>query len=272
MQRSRFLLTGLLLAVGIARVQAANILIVAGTTPLAQTAANVLNADLGGTNTVTIVNTGVPVSLAGFTQIYDVRFDNNPAFTPAEMNQYVAFLNAAAGNTIFLMGENVGFNARNTPINQFIGAAGGGGIPTLTTSSTASETVVAPLTGPNAITTVTFAACGLATTAGFGQFASSEAGGGCALFFKRGQLLNAPQGALVVVYDVNFIATAPDGGAVNEIPFRLNMEAFIAAPTAGAPNLPPPTAIPTLSVGGMMIMAFMLCGAGALMMRRRGFA
>ena len=46
------------------------------------------------------------------------------------MSQYLAFLNAAAGNTIFLMGENSGpsFATRNTAISQFIALAGGGTI------------------------------------------------------------------------------------------------------------------------------------------------
>jgi len=263
---SLFRTVGLLAICGIAPVQAANILIVAGTNGLAQTAANVLNADLGGTNTVTIVNTGVPASLAGFTQIYDVRYNNSPAFTAGEMNQYLAFLNAAPGNTLFLMGENTGFNARNTPINQFIALAGGGTIAAPATTSVASEVVAAQFRTPNAITTVTFAACGLVTTSGTGAFASKEATGGCSLFFGTGALANAPQGALVVVYDVNFIATAPDGGAVNEIPFRLNLEHFVSAPPPA-----PVTATPTLSVWGEMILALGLCGFAILAGRRRGF-
>jgi hypothetical protein len=265
---SLFRAVGLLAICGIAPVQAANILIVAGTNGLAQVAANVLDTELAGTNTVTVVNTGVPASLAGFTQIYDVRYNNAPAFTAGEMTQYLAFLNAAPGNTLFLMGENVGFNARNIPINQFIALAGGGTIAAPAVNSVATETVAPQFQTPNVITTVAFAACGLVTTSGTGVFASKEATGGCSLIFGTGSLANAPQGALVVVYDVNFIATAPTfSPAQNEIPFRLNLEHFVADPPAA-----PVTATPALSVWGEMILALGLCGFAIMAGRRRGFA
>lgn len=231
-----FALTALFLVSSSIPAQAANILIVAGTNGIAQTAAGVLDTELTTAgNTVTSVNTAVPASLVGFTQIYDLRYNNSPAFTAGEMAQYLAFLNAAAGNTIFLMGENVAFNARNTPINQFIALAGGGTIAAPAITSANSETVTPPFTGPNVIATVKFAACGLVTTAGTGAFASSEAGGGCSIFFNQQRLLNAPTGALIVVYDVNFIATTPTGGAVNEVAFRQNLEQFASAPPVGAP-------------------------------------
>lgn len=242
-------------ALSLAPVQAANILIVAGTDGIAQTAAGVLNSDLSGTNTVTVVNTGVPASLAGYTQIYDVRYNNAPAFTSGEMTQYLAFLNAAPNNTIFMMGENAGFNSRNTPMLQFIAQAGGGTIAAPAVSSAASEAVAAQFQSPNSITTVRFAACGLVTSAGRGAFASSESGGGCSLFFGLGSFTNAPQGAMVVVFDVNFIATAPTGGAVNEVAYRQNLEQFVSAPPV-APSVPAPSAgVPTLSEWGMILLA-----------------
>jgi hypothetical protein len=251
-----FLLAGLGLA------QAANILIVAGTDALAQTAATVLNADLVGANTVTIVNGPVPVSLAGFTQIYDVRFSNAPAFTPGEMTQYLTFLNTAPNNAIFLIGENAGFNARNGPVDTFIALAGAGTIADPIISTTSSETVAVLFRTPNAISTVTFAAAGLVASSGTGQFASHEATGGGSLFFGIGALPNAPTGALAVVYDVNFIATAPSGGAVNEVAFRQNLEQFLSAP----PLAPP---VPTLGTWGQILLAMIVLGSGVIFLRRR---
>lgn len=243
---SRFLpvwvLTGIL---GVAGAQAANILVVTGTDAPAITAGNHLNTDLSGSNTVTVVNTGVPVSLAGYTQIYDLRYDNNPNFSAGEMSQYLAFLNAAAGNTLFLMGENAAFNVRNTPVNSFITLAGGGTIAVPARTVNGPETVNPPFTGPNVISTLTYAACGLVTSAGTGAFASHETGGGCAIYFGLGTLQNALTGALVVVYDVNFIFSAPSGGsAVNETPFRLNLEQFSSSPTA------PPTVTSIAPISG----------------------
>jgi hypothetical protein len=243
-----------------------NILIVAGTDGLAQTSANVLNTELTNAGfTVTSVNTGVPGSLAGYSQIYDVRFDNNPPFSAGEMAQYLAFLNAAPGNTIFLMGENAGFSVRNIPISAFIALAGGGTIAAPASSSQAVENLKFPFTGPTAISTVKFAACGVVTSAGTGDFASTEAGGasGCSIFFDRGQLANAPMGALVIVYDVNFIGTAPDNGAINEVPYRTNLEQFAASPPAAPPNTPIPSSALLVLVGGIAIVGFEITRARA---------
>ncbi|MGA9626848.1 MAG: hypothetical protein WBL65_20035 [Bryobacteraceae bacterium] len=265
---SLFAVLALLAAGSLAPAQAANILIVAGTDGIAQTAAGNLNTDLTTVgNTVTVVNTGVPASLTGYTQIYDVRYNNLPAFTSGEMAQYLAFLNAASGNTIFLMGENTSFNQRNGPINQFIALAGGGTIAVPASLSSASETVNPPFTGPNSITTVKFAACGLVTSPGNGSFASQEAGGGCALFFDQNRLTNALTGALVVVYDVNFAYDAPLYG-VNEIPFRKNMEAFASSPPVGPPVT---SAVPALTTWGQILLALALCGIGVIFIRRRVF-
>jgi len=239
---------------GLSSLQAANILIVAGTTGLAQTAATVLSTDLSGTNTVTVVNTGVPGSLAGYTQIYDTRFDNNPAFTNGEMTQYINFLNAAPGNAVVLIGENVGFNTRNIPINQFISLAGGGGVSTPATTSTASEVVNPGLRTPNNITTVAFAACGVAVISGSGRYGSAEPStGGCSLLYGQGSLSAALTGVVAVVYDVNFITSAPNGGAVNEIPFRQNLEQFAAAAPSAPSLLPIPSTI-FLSIIGLAIL------------------
>ncbi len=212
----------------------ANILIVAGTDPASQTAGSNLATELTTAgNTVTQVNSGVPADILtpAYTQIYDTRYSDSPAFSVGEQAQYVAFLNAAPGNALFLMGEDDGFLTRNTAIGSFIALAGGGTVAAPATQSSASETVNSPFTGPNAIANVTFSACGIATTAGTGAFASSEAGGGCAIFFSIGTLANATTGALAVVYDANFVTTAPSPSGVNEDSFRLNLEAFLAAPT-----------------------------------------
>jgi uncharacterized protein (TIGR03437 family) len=224
-----------------------NVLIVAGTNELAQQAAAVLTTDLTNDGfTVTTVDTCVPDSLAGYTQIFDVRFSNQPAFLDSEMTQYLAFLNASPNNAIFLMGENINENVRNGRIKKFIGSAGGGTIAVPAANSSSPETVNLPFTGPNLISTISYFVCGVVTTSGTGAFASSEEGGGCALFFAPGTLANALTGALVVVYDVNFIATAPTEGAVNETPFRLNLEQFISAPNH--PYAPAPSVSQTFQI------------------------
>src|SRR5580658_548593 len=134
--RRKSLLLGLVACTGfgITSAQASfppiNVLIVAGTNPTAQRAAAVLDTDRTSDSfTVTIVDTGVPVSLAGYQQIYDVRVINTPAFLEGEMTQYLTFLNAAPGNAIFLMGENPNCcGVRDALVNNFITLAGGGTI------------------------------------------------------------------------------------------------------------------------------------------------
>jgi hypothetical protein len=267
-----------LLVVSLAPVRAGgggvNVLVVTGTDGPAISAGNVLNTDLTGDGfTVTVVNTGVPGSLAGYKQIFDTRYDNHPAFTAGEMTQYLDFLNAATGNAIFLMGENSGFNARNGPVNAFIALAGGGTIAVPAATSLNLETVNPPFTGPISITTVKYAACGLVTSSGTGAFASSETGGGCSIFFGTGALANAPGSALVVVYDVNFIYSAPTGGAVNEVSFRKNLEQFVSAPTVAPQQqpqtAPPAFATPTLTAWGQTLLALALCGIAVTIVRRR---
>jgi hypothetical protein len=253
--------------------QAANILVVAGSDSTAQTAAAHLNTDLSGTNTVTVVNTGVPADLTPYTQIYDVRYNNNPALTGGEQAQYLAFLNAAPNNTLFLMGENTGFNARNGPIFQLVTLAGGGSIAVPAGNNLGAETVNPLFRTPNNISTISYAACGLVTSSGSGAFATSEAGGGCSIFFGLGALTNAPQGALVVVLDVNFIATAPTGAAVNEVAFRQNLEAFVSAPPVAPPPVAPaagPSTVPALSELGVILLACGLIIVAARKLRAPG--
>lgn len=254
-------LAGIFVIGSLVPAQAANILIVDGTDSVAISAGTTLASELTTAgNTVTRVDTGVPASLTGYTQIYDLRYNNLPAFSAGEQAQYLAFLNAATNNTIFLMGENTSFNLRNDPILQFVTLAGGGTIAHPTSMSSVSETVNSLFRTPNDITNVTFAACGLVTSTGTGAFATSESGGtkGCSLFFGLGALANAPNAALVVVFDVNFIYDAQTRSATrNEAAFRQNLEAFVSTPPVAPPLATPVTSVPSLSEWGVMLLA---CG------------
>lgn len=111
----------------------------------------------------------------------------------------------------------------------------------------------------------------MVTSTGTGTFGSSESGGGCTLLFGRGSLSAALQGALVVVFDVNFIATAPDGApAANEVAFRQNLEQYVSA-APQAPGTTPVTtpSVPALSGWAAMAMAGVLLLAGLSAIRTR---
>lgn len=239
-------------------VRAANILIING--PAYPGATTTLNADLIGTNTITTSN-GIPASLAGFTQIYDLNID--VGLTAGQINQYLAFLNAAPNNSLFLAGENAGFIARNNAIAQLITLAGGGSIGAVTTSF-GTETVATQFQTPNSVTTVPWQACGKVATTGTGAFATTAAGGGCALFFGLGALANAPTGALMVVNDINFILGPV---SANEIAFRKNMENILAAPPLASPQKSVP--VPTLSEWAQIAIAILLAFFGWRQIRRR---
>src|SRR5580698_8838592 len=92
---------------GIAQAQP-NILIVAGNDGVAQSATSALATELANAgDSVSTVTSGVPADIItpGFTQIYDLRYNNNPTLSAGERSQYLAFLNAAPGNTLILIGE-----------------------------------------------------------------------------------------------------------------------------------------------------------------------
>jgi hypothetical protein len=151
---------------------------------------------------VGVSTAGVP-SLTGQIQVWDLRCQT--VLSEPDIAAYTAYL--AGGGSLFLMGENLGFaGARDLSLTGFIQSLGGG---TLTLGSAGNlETVQPPFTGPAALTTVTFQAIGGTTTAGTGAFiAKDNTGVGGALVFGPGALSATPTGTLIVVLDVNFLAT-----------------------------------------------------------------
>jgi len=233
-----------------------NVLIVYGSDGLSGGVASQLSNDFFGNANVT-TNIGMPPSLATFNIIYDVRTVNIPNFSASEQQAYLDFLNAAPGNTIVLIGENSAFYNRNNTISQFVTLAGGGSISPYVSDSYNTETIYPPFGSAALTDTVKYAACGKQATPGTGQFASSESNGGCAIYWGPGSLQQAPRGALLVVYDVNFISTAPTNGASNETAFRLKME-LVAATTPAGPSvttvLPasgPPAGGTTITITGV---------------------
>ncbi len=151
---------------------------------------------------------GVPAgSLSGYAQIWDIRFDNTTPLTPANITSYTTYI--AGGRTLVVIGENTGFITRDNSIVSLITALGGGTI-TITTPANA-ETVQAPFTGPNAISSITFLAAAGTANPGTGAFiAKDSANIGAALYYARGTLANATPGRLMVVFDVNFMQAGAD--------------------------------------------------------------
>ena len=151
---------------------------------------------------------GIPAgSLSGFAQIWDVRFNNTTPLSVAEIINYTGYL--AGGRTLVVIGENTGFATRNDSIVFLIRNAGGGTI-TVTTPLNL-ETVQAPFTGPDPITTVTFQAAAGTANPGSGTFITKDASNiGAALLYSRGTMSSASAGRLMVVFDINFLQAGAD--------------------------------------------------------------
>ncbi|MBL9210249.1 MAG: VPDSG-CTERM sorting domain-containing protein [Opitutaceae bacterium] len=197
------------------QLQAGNVLIINGAsvTSESDTTSDITNnlqtLHIAAGNTVTIAD-AVPASLAGYGQVWDIRFSNSSPITAGQQTQYLNFL--AAGGGMFVMGENDGFTTRNNSVLALIAAAGGGNL-TFDGNVESQQTVMAPFTGPNLVTEVNYAAPGGVgvNNTGTGDFITKDANNrGSGLAFSVGDLVNAPAGALTVIFDVNFMQNVYD--------------------------------------------------------------
>lgn len=203
------LLQGFLLLVGLSITSvswAASVLIINGTSTTsepgttASITTNLTSLLVAAGHTVT-VSDPVPGSLAGFAQVWDIRFANAAPLTAGNITLYVSYM--AGGGKMFVMGENSFFGTRNTSVLALITSAGGGTLTFTTPAST--ETVNPPFNSPNAVSTVTYCAPGGTTGFGTGQFITSSGGSGAGVGFAVGTLVNALAGSLAVIFDVNFM-------------------------------------------------------------------
>jgi hypothetical protein len=219
-----------------------------GTTNSITTQLSTLHTAVG--NVVTVVD-GVPVSFAGYQQVWDIRFDNSGALGAGTISQYVSYL--AGGGGMFVMGENSFFATRNSSVISLIGAAGGGSL-TFTTPGDA-QTVFSPFTGPNAVSSINYSAAGGVTTFGTGQWITSNASGGTGVAFGVGSLSNASAGALTAIFDVNFMQTSANAQSVA---LTKNLIGFVGNQVS----------VPESSTWMMMIAGFGIVG-GSMRSRRR---
>ena len=209
-------------------------------------------------NTVNVVDTP-PASLAGFGQVWDLRFSNSSPLTTAVQAQYLAYLQGGGG--MFVMGENSSFATRNDSVLAFISLAGGGNLTFTTAGGRGpgdAQTVIPPFTGPNPVTSIVYNAAGGVTTAGTGQFISSNANGGSGVAFGVGTLANAPLGALTTIFDVNFLQT--DATADNQA-LAKNLVGFVQNEVT--PGIPEP------STWAMMLLGFAGLGFAFRQSRRK---
>jgi hypothetical protein len=241
---------------------AANALIVQDGTPGVEAdALGNLTAKLVAASFTVTPSVGVPGgSLATYQQIWDIRFTNTTPLSASDMTAYKTYLQG--GGNLFLMGENVGFATRNNSITAFIVTLGGPSLTLMTPDNT--ETVLAPFTGPNALSTITFlAADGVQFNPSQPlSFITQDPGQvGAALVWPPGRLSGAPAGALIVVFDVNFMQAGADAPSQA---FTENLIAYLAAPS----NVPVTLSIPAMSTLALALLACMLVAISLLLTRR----
>lgn len=237
----------------VSQASATTVLIVNGSSGTSETGTtssittNLFNLHTAAGNAVTVVDL-VPASFAGFQEIWDIRFSNNLAITGAQQNQYLSFLQAGGG--MFVMGENSNFAARNASVLNLISAAGGGTLGFAIPNST--QTVNAPFTGPNPVSSINYSAPGgVGTNApGTGQFITQDQFGlGTGLAFGVGTLANAPAGALTTIFDVNFMQTTASQNSQN---LTKNLIKFVGNEVA-RPSRVPDGGSTVLLLGGTLL-------------------
>jgi hypothetical protein len=224
---------------------AANALIVHDGTPgIEADVLGNLTAKLAAATFTVTPSVGVPGgSLATYTQVWDIRFNNTTPLTGGDIAAYITYM--AGGGSLFVMGENMGFATRNNSIVSLVASAGGGTITPVTAMNV--ETVQPPFTGPNAITTMTFlAASGIVANGSSGFVTRGSDNIGAAIVFGAGSMTNAPAGTLIVVFDVNFLQAGADAASQA---FTKNLIGFLAAPVPIPSSTPAPPSLILALIG-----------------------
>jgi hypothetical protein len=232
-----------------------------GTPNLETNVMNNLTTQLVAASFTVTANVGVPAgSLAGYKEIWDVRYNNTTPLAGSDITAYLGYL--ASGGSLFVMGENTGFTTRNNSIVSLVQSAGGGSLNVVSANN--NQTVQPPFTGPSAVSAITFlASAGATSPPGRGAFLTMDSNNIGQVVFGPGALSNAPAGSLLIVFDVNFLDPNSGYAQPGAAPFVANLIAYLAAPVpvAGPATTPAPSSVVLLLIG--------LVGLGIFEMRRR---
>ena len=139
---------------------------------------------------------------------YATPYSTNPNNPTAQLTAYIQ-----QGGAMFILGENLYFQVRDTTIDNFVGGLGGGVITQSSNPAYYAEIpcIVQPeFLLANSNNNITFNAPGAFTAIGNGtNIAVSSIPSlplPTAVCWKTGSLTSAPQGSIVSVLDINFFA------------------------------------------------------------------
>jgi hypothetical protein len=243
-----------------------NVLIVNGssTTPEPAITTNItanLSADVTAVGGTVTVSDTIPTTITGYGQVWDVRYFST--LSAGDITKYVGFM--AGGGSLFVMGEDVAYAARNASLISLFTAAGGGSLTytDVPGGMNATQNVVTQVTTPNPVTSFNYNSPGGVMTPGTGAFITVDpvSNRGAAVLWRRNTMTNAANGALAVVFDVNFMI-APDAGNPDQT--NLGYEQNFLKNLIGVfINLPDPPinqaiATPTLSQWGLILLGGLL--------------
>jgi len=213
-----------------------------------------LSADITAAGGVVTVADTIPASLAGYAQVWDIRFSSTSPLGAADIAQYIAYMQG--GGNLFVMGETNSFATRNTSVLALINAAGGGNLTYVIPLQT--QTVVSPVTLPNPVTSITYIFSGGVAGSpqpGTGTFASVDTGNnGTAVLWPKTTLSSAPAGTLAVVFDVTFMESSADTNSQN---FLKNLIGTFRSTTPQI-NTTTAQAAPALSEWGLIMLGLLL--------------
>src|ERR1035437_4927753 len=249
----------MMIGVALATAAVSNVLIINGSSTTSESrttssvTTNLQNDIVAAGGTPTVVD-GIPSSIAGYSQVWDIRFSNSSPLSGADITKYVSYM--ASGGALLVMGENSGFTTRNNTVFALITAAGGGTLSFLVPSST--QTVNSPFTLPNAVSTITYSGpggVGGASGTGTGTFMTVDgSNNGTGLYWNKTTMSNAPAGVLAVVFDVKFMLSSAGTNSQN---FLKNLIGFYVAVTSA------PATVPALSPLALMLLGVLLLGVAA---------
>jgi hypothetical protein len=268
----------LLLVPGLCFGAGKNVLIVNGssTTPETDTTNSVttnLSADVAAAGGTVTVSDTIPANLSGYVQVWDVRWFNSAALSNSDIAQYVAYL--LGGGTMFVVGENALYGIRNNSVIALVAAAGGGSLTYVVPLQT--QTVLAPFTLPNPVSSIYYPAPGGAvgpSHPGTGAFMTLDTGNnGSGIWWTKGTLANAANGTLAVVFDPNFMEASADqlhfmttSQAQNSQNFLNNLVAEFAQISGGSTPAAP-IGTPALSEWGLILLGLLLVALAARTLR-----